>query len=523
MKSKTRLDAINVQGLNRRRFLEVSGAIFTGGATWGIMNPTDVEAKVIAPAPHYSTAVDVMKKIQHGDLKVTDHIAAKIERAKAIQSQFYAIDYLAEKEAMQEAELLDNRIQRGDVDFNEQPLCGVVIDVKPNLAVKDLPTSFGANRYRNWRPTESTLDVRRARDKGAIVLTRSIMAFAGAGYVSEDERGKTANPYGLDRTVGGSSGGAAALVALGVVDWSLATDLGGSIRLPAGWCGVAGLRPSAGRIACKLIFHPSKPPSPPTKETPFHHGTTGPIARSVADLRMVYDAIAGPSASDPRSQNLPEPPPPKPVGDMRIAFWLGDDGVTPHPEIAANLKATAKYLRDLGARVVETPAPYDLREYGEIRSAHVFPGWLETIPKIQQSLGAQGHTWIDATRVELKKWVDYNSKEIETLKKKSPEVRAKVQASVEGFDAVLCPVAMTPALPIETQIADDLGIYAPLGLLSTVASLPSGSIRSGTFSSGLPLSVMVYGPPRNETNVFTVMEAIEQSELGGFRPPPPLL
>jgi Asp-tRNA(Asn)/Glu-tRNA(Gln) amidotransferase A subunit family amidase len=234
------------------------------------------------------------------------------------------------------------------------PLEGVPFTVKDNILVAGLPCTWGSRLFEGFVPGEDELPVAKLRAAGAILIGKTnVPEFTLEGYTTNPLFGTTRNPWNLALTPGGSSGGVVAAVAAGFGPFGLGTDGGGSIRRPASHAGLVGLKPSIGRIA--------RGPSLPQILLDFE--VIGPVARSVADVEVVYRAIAGPDPCDRRSLYAPDPRPSRRPLELLYAPRIGD--APADPEIIVSADAAARALAASRVRVEQGALPFDVSAIAE--------------------------------------------------------------------------------------------------------------------------------------------------------------
>ncbi len=228
-------------------------------------------------------------------------------------------------------------------------LDGVPFTVKDSILVGGLPCTWGSRMLQDYVPSQDELPVARLRAAGAIVIGKTnVPEFTLEGYTNNPLFGVTRNPWNPALTPGGSSGGAVASIAAGLGAFALGTDGGGSIRRPASHAGLVGLKPSIGRVA--------RGPSLP--QILLDMEVIGPIARSVADCRLIFDAVARPDRSDRKSLYGPDP---RPNADPPRILYVPRFGNAPiDPQVLASTNAAARMLEALGAQVVEGDLPFDV-------------------------------------------------------------------------------------------------------------------------------------------------------------------
>ena len=368
------------------------------------------------------------------------------------------------------------------------PLSGVTLAVKDTQAVAGMPWTFGSRRWRDQVAGEDEIAVRRARAAGCTVVgkTNTPELAASVGTVN-DLFPPTRNPWRPDTTPGGSSGGSAAAVAAGLCTIAFGDDMGGSIRIPAACCGVAGLRPSADRV-------------PRHRPDPTHLSVPGPLGRSVDDLRVAFATMVGERAAA------------APGGSFRVVVVTASP-LAVDPACAAARDRAAAALREAGHVVVETPAwdPEPVaRAYQVVRpaSVSVMPGEPADYGAATGRLIARGR----ATPVA------------EFLEALSAGIRAAwpLKELVGDADAVLTPTLGLLPMPIE-QVPPFLGpewlSYTQFVLPVSFAGLPAVSVPAG-LHDGLPVGVQLVGRPNDEWRLLALAEQLERADGFGFRRPP---
>ena len=291
---------------------------------------------------------DLLARRAVSPVELLDLILTRIERINPVLNAIVAID----GEARAAAAESERRWAAGEA---RSALDGIPLTVKDNICVRGLPTTWGSRLFRDVVPTRDELPVARLRDAGAIILGKTnCPEFTLEGYTDNPLFGVTRNPWNTDLTPGGSSGGAVASVAAGLVPAAIGTDGGGSIRRPASHTGLVGLKPSTGLVARDHGL----------PQILLDLEVIGPIARTVEDVRLLTDVMAGPDRRDRKSLFVrTAAPPPDPVRLLYVPH-LGDNPLD--PEITASCAAAARTFEALGCVVEEGPLPFDVAPVTEV-------------------------------------------------------------------------------------------------------------------------------------------------------------
>ncbi len=305
----------------------------------------------------FATATELAAALRAGDLSSRDLLTHVIDRIEAVNPPLNAVVTLDPDRASRDATLADEAQARGDV---LGPLHGVVMTVKDVWETEGLVTTSGAPELRDHVPEHDAVTVARLRAAGAVIVGKTnTPLYAGDNQTFNEIYGQTNNPWALDRTPGGSSGGAAAAVAAGITPIELGSDIGGSIRAPAHLCGVYGLKPSWGIVPSRGHI-----PGPPGSLVEADVNAGGPLARSVADLRLGLDVLAGPLDEEAVgwTLDLPDGPDVRSLSDLRIGMAFSDDDFPVAREVQDVLRALADTLSDAGAKVEEQAPPVSIAD-----------------------------------------------------------------------------------------------------------------------------------------------------------------
>lgn len=385
-----------------------------------------------------------------GEVSPPDLLDSFLERYEALNDRLNAFAVLDPEGARRSAEAARER-QRSRRRLG--PLDGIPLSIKDNLFVAGLPARWGSLLFRDHVPQRDDICVERLRSAGAVIVGKSATAeFALSGRMETITVGTTRNPWDMTLTPGGSSGGAVASVAAGLTPIALGTDAGGSIRMPASYTGLVGLRPSNGRIPRRHGFPPMV----------LDFQSIGLVARSVADCSLLFDALQGPDARDPvsvvigRRETLGRP--------LRIGWFDEVAGDRPDDEVRASLHHCLWGIRELGHLVEPCLPPYDvallrdiwdvLSSLGAARVARHHPDWQARVTEplrriIERGMGRSVFDYAEA---------------IDRLQ----SFRAETSARWGEFDVLVTPTAAAPAFPTDMEhpetIGDKLGSGAVQGM-----------------------------------------------------------
>ncbi len=440
-------------------------------------------------------------------LALVEHSLATLA---ALDPQLNAFAHVRD-EARAEAAALDAELASGTV---RGPLHGVPVAIKEENDVAGVVTGFGGRG--NSTPASADGEVvRRLRAAGAVVVgTTRMPEFGIWPFTESDANGITRNPWNLERSPAGSSGGTGAAVAAGIVAMGIGGDGGGSIRLPASWCGVFGLKPQRGRVT-----------SAPTRDLWRALGTRGPLTRTVADSALVYDVIAGATELD-RFAATPLAGPlhasaTRDPGRLRVLLSLANPmrGPEPDADTAAAVRATGELLASLGHEVVELDPRYpDVRLPFQVQLGG---GVLDEAAAVEHPrlLEPRTRTVMRLARLlsPLGGWAERTS---------ARQGDAFLARTFARHDVLLTPVTPTAAQPAGRLIAAS-GLQAA-GLATPVASFtamwnvfgnPAASVPAGFDAAGLPLAVQLVGPADSEPLLVSLAAQLEAARPWAGRRP----
>lgn len=440
---------------------------------------------------------------------------ASLEQIDRCNPHVNAIVTRTDESALETAAAADLALKRGS---NDQVLLGLPVAHKDLALTRGVRTTFGSLALKDHIPSESSLLVQRMHNAGAIMLGKTNTPEFGAGsHTFNKVFGATRNPYDLNKSCGGSSGGAAVALATGMVSLADGSDMGGSLRNPAAWCNVVGLRPTPGRV-------PIWPNQTPLSTLPVE----GPMARCVADIALFMQAIAAPDKRSPLSQRLPTAdfslPLERDFKNSRISVVADFDGLLPiEPEIIEAIHASEHTFTSIGARV-DNQLP-DLsgadRVFKTLRAqlyASLLGAGLEQnrnvykdtlIWNIEQGLALSDADILDAERGQLR-------------------IRENLDRFFQTRDFLVLPVTQVQPFPLESEYPTSINGEPQATYLDwmrscfyvTVPGHPTISVPAGFDRAGLPIGLQIIGRYGDDFGVLQLAEAFTQASGFGQRRPP---
>ena len=450
--------------------------------------------------------------IQNRDVSPVEVLQACLDRSDNLNAKLNAIVTLA-PDALKKAKDAEAAIIRGDA---VGPLHGVPLTIKDTIETAGLRTTSGSLLRAEFIPKQDAPAVARLKAAGAIILGKTNCAEMAMDYTGENPVfGRASNPYNPALTTGGSSGGEAAAIASCISPGGIGSDLAGSIRIPAHFCGIVGLKPTVGRVPGAGQFPPST--------GPYSLGAAiGPMARGISDLNLLFNVLAGVARSADRTAENSRPS----LKGCRVAYYT-DDGVAPvSEETRRAVETAARGLRDAGLLTEEIRPPgiergHDLWLKLFSRASVV---QLRNVYAGQEEKGGEFVRWRLATADDkpAPSLDEYISSWLER-----DRLRAALVEWMEETPLIVAPVGATPAYSHDTQkvIVGEhvMSTFRAFSYSQTfnVFDLPVVVVPAGRTSEGLPIGVQIVGRPFAEETVLAAAAIIEDA-LGGWQAPPAL-
>lgn len=439
-----------------------------------------------------------------GDITAVELLDEILTRTAKINPTLNAITEIDQNTALKAAEAADARYRLGQ---QLGPLDGVPITVKDNLGVQGMKATWGSKLFADHICCEDDAAIDRLRRAGAVIWAKTnLPEFALAGVTESPLYGITRNPWNLDHTPGGSSGGAAAALAAGLGPLALGTDAGGSARRPAAYTGVVGFRPSNGMIPRRSMF--------PT--TTYDLQVISPMARTVSDVHLLFDALAGAHNEDRSSiiANLhanSRLDTREPVG-LRILFFPTVGEMRVESEIAAATLLAANRLESLGHRVIESDAPFSLDEIERIWSVIAAAGIAsvaDTLERPVSELSPMVRGMIDRGRMLTA--VDYSD-----ALKSIQCVRHEFDRLLERYDILLCPTSPCFSWPVGSPFPSTIA-GSPAGprdaaiflTFPNAAGIPAISIPFARSQSNHPIGIQLAAAFGNDARLLSIAAQLE--------------
>ncbi len=433
---------------------------------------------------------------------VTGHLA----RIEAVNPQLNAVVQITADKALAEARAADDAIAR---DEKTGPLHGVPFTIKDSLDTAGVITTWGTPGRKGFVPAVDATAVARLKAAGAILLGKTNTPEFTLGYETDNPvYGRTNNPYDLDRTPGGSSGGAAAIIAAGGSPFDLGSDTGGSIRLPAHYCGITGIKPTSGRVP--RTGHAISAAGMLESLTQI-----GPMARYVADLALILPIIAGPDGRDPSIAPVPLLDPARVnLKGLRAAFYTDDGIETPTLTIMEAVRSATGSLAEAGA-IMEEKRPPGIEETIDILPV-LSRGW-DGGAWVKMLLSRAG-TPLDETSLDRYLAGETAAPEfLVNLIDRWDQFKARMLTFMESYDLIIAPVNAYPAIP-HGQFRQKYRGFA-YTMAYNLTGWPAAVVRIATSPEGLPIGVQLVAKPWREDIALAAAQHLETA-LGGWERPP---
>ena len=467
----------------------------------------------------YSSLTEMAEGVRASKISPVELTEAHLSRIHELNPRLNAFVTVDSEHACDQARSAEAALSLNEKSKSLGSLHGVPISIKSSIDVAGLPCECGSNLRKGRIPSEDAPLVSRLRAAGAVILgNTNVPEFLMAYETDNLLYGRTNNPWDLSRTPGGSSGGEAAAIASGCSAGGVGSDGGGSIRIPAHYTGICGLKPTPGRIPSTGHF--------PASAGPFAHlGVVGPMARTVRDVERLFEVMAGPDPGDPASapvrlRRWSE----QEIRQLGVAYFVDEEDTPVTPGTAAAVRTAAEALRCQGFRVTEWRPPNLDRVWqlwwnlfgraGQMAFAPTIEGREEELSPILRAFRAKVAETPPLTTQDL----------LNTLLARDV-LRGNLLAKMEEFPILLCPVCAVPAFrhgerewSVQGRTVEYLKAMSYSQWFNLLGN-PAAVAPVGRSPEGLPIGVQVVGRPWEEEAVLAVAAKMEDA-CGGFRCPP---
>ncbi len=449
------------------------------------------------------SATAIRRLIGAREVSVVEAVTACLARVDQLNAGINAVVTL-NPQALDDARELDRRLARGE---DPGPLCGLTVGIKDVTEVASLRTTFGSPIYADHVPVEDAVVVRRLRQAGAVILGKTnCPEFAAGGNTFNEVFGRTRNPWDMTKSAGGSTGGGAAALATGMIALAEGTDLGGSLRIPASFCGVVGLRPSVGLV--------------PTHPTGWAWDTlqvTGPMARTAEDVALMLQSICGATEWSPLRQSCEGRDFVAAVNEgpkrrLRIAYVSDPARIGIDPDIERICRRAAFALGDAAAHVEEIDLDLSAARAAFLALRGL---WFVThmAPRLDQSarFGANVGTNVRVGQATT-------TLELAAAEQERGRLWYRFRDLFARFDHIVAPCMAVPPFPVDQNYPDFIDStpmqsyvdwIAPTFVLS-LTGLPVASVPCGLDSGGMPVGLQVVGRPSGEEAVLALAADVQR-------------
>ncbi len=470
--------------------------------------------------------VDLIKKKELSSVELLETLLKRVEQ---VNPDLNAVVTLDADRAMDKAKKADEALSKGE-DLG--PLHGMPMTIKDAYSVEGVVSTGGNPSWKDYVPEKNAEAVQHLVDAGAIIFGKTNVPLNSADIQSYNEiYGVTNNPWDLERTPGGSSGGSAASLASGMSPLELGSDIGGSIRTPAHFCGLYGHKPSYNIVS--EVGH--LPPPPGHISVGNGLSVAGPLARSPEDIEIALDILASPQEQDSIawSFKLPKARSNK-IEDLKIAVWPEEEYAEVDSETSSLISATVEDLKSAGAKIENVTPPFSFRDSDDVYSKLLNPLMIAGAPqKTLNQVDEIAKTIEDddmSSMAKTARGASLLARDWIVVNAKRQFMRQQWRAFFENYDVILCPVCVLPALKHDHRPFHERSLmingkereYWDSTLWAgpaVMANLPSTSTPIGLTESGLPVGVQVTGPFLEDKTCIEVSKMIRDVR-GGFKIPP---
>jgi amidase len=458
----------------------------------------------------YASATEIARAIRDNQITSEETVNAYLARIEEVNPKLNSVVHLTADAALARAREADAALARGE---NWGALHGVPVTIKDAFETEGIVSAGGTQGRAGFVPQRDATGVARLKAAGAVVLGKTNVPEISLAFESDNlVYGQTKNPYDLTRTPGGSSGGEAAAVAAGMSPLGLGSDAGGSIRLPAHFCGIAGIKPTSGRTPRTGHF-------PPMGGILDNIWQIGPLARRVEDLVLALPILCGADFVDPTIAPVPlGAPSDVDLKTLRIAFHTDNGVVSPTPDIADAVGLAADALARAGAQVEEKRPPVPENVYEMLLGLYGADGGAGLRMLLMLSGTSETHALM--TRLlEILSTVNLTSAQLNGLVFQLDMWRSAMLSFMRDYDLILCPPCARTAMPHGTTFDEDNQLIFSYTMVYNMTGWPGAVVRAAASGESLPIGVQLVARPWRDDVALAAALEVERATGGWQRPP----
>ena len=463
----------------------------------------------------FASATDIAGLIRSKKASIPELVEMFYQRIEGLNPKLNAYLALCPEVAIEQANTAQEVVQKGG---SLGPLHGVPISVKDLEMTKDIPTTVGSWLFRDRTPDVDSVVVERVRAAGAIILGKTNTPEFGQSGTTENKLGDACrNPWNLGRTPGGSSGGAASALAAGLCTLATGSDGGGSIRIPASFSGVFGIKPSQGRVPRYGGYG---------RPAANHFSQSGPMSRTVADSALLLQVLAGPDSRDPTCMRET---PPDYTGNLnagvrgwRIA-WSADLGYAAvDPEVVRITERAAQVFDELGATVEDSKLAIEdpFQAFWDVFATATYTSYGHLMDQHRQDFTDYGLR-------SLEHGAEVTGADLSRALLRVDQLRRQMEEFFDRYDLLLTPTMAVPAFPIGQRPSVIAGRsvepfwgYLPFTFPINMTGQTASSVPCGFSADGMPIGLHIIGPRGAEAKVLQASAAFEQARPWSEKRPP---
>jgi amidase len=487
--------------MSRREALSLLGAgtLVATLPGCGPSAPTASGSLILAEPIYYSSVRALAQAIRNGEVLSEEVVQACLDRIDRVNGALNAVVQVQHEAAITRAREADAALAQGE---SWGALHGVPMTIKDSLDTAGVISTGGTKGREAFVPDRDATVVSRVRGAGAILLGKTNTPELTLSFETDNlVYGLTNNPFDLERSPGGSSGGAAAIIAAAGSPFDIGSDYGGSIRLPSHFCGIAGIKPSAGRVPRTGHIYPFGGIQDSFQQI-------GPLARHVDDLVLVLELIAGPDAIDPgvaplqwRDEKAVD------LGGLRVSFHNDNGIATPTAETRQTVERVAQRLES-AVSLVEEVRPTGVEQSFDLFALYRWDGGAAASRLLRKAGTTEPSRSFGGPAL--------GAAELDELVARWYSFRSEMHSFMADYDAIVCPVNATPAR-MHGPDMDDLTGFSYTWAYN-LTGWPGAVVRAGTSPEGLPIGVQIVAGPGREDVAFALAKFVE-TEFGGYQRP----